>query len=177
MIADDLAKHFWALIFFKRTDVVLQFDGTPKEPSQSMARTSSLTKTNKNRDDHVIKLFLAGDVMLGRGVDQILPRPCDPKLYEFQASSALDYVRLAERRSGPIARPVPFGYVWGEGIAELRRQQPDVRLINLETAITRSGAAEPKGINYRMSPQNVEALTAAKIQACVLANNHVMDWG
>ena len=141
------------------------------------AKTIPLSETRGCLEDHTVKLFLAGDVMLGRGVDQLLPSPCDPQLYESHASSALEYVRLAERRSGTIARPVSFDYVWGEGIVELRRQRPDTSLINLETAISRSDAAEQKGINYRMSPENVEVLAAADIQACMLANNHVMDWG
>ena len=34
-----------------------------------------------------------------------------------------------------------------------------------------------KGINYRMHPANVPCLTAAKIDCCVLANNHILDWG
>jgi poly-gamma-glutamate synthesis protein (capsule biosynthesis protein) len=43
--------------------------------------------------------------------------------------------------------------------------------------VTRNGDWEPKGINYRMSPGNVGCLTAARIDCCVLANNHVLDWG
>jgi len=121
-------------------------------------------------------LFLSGDVMLGRGVDQILPHPGDPVLFERSAISARDYVRLAERRSGPLPAPVGFGYIWGDALAELERRRPDLRLINLETAITKSGTAEPKGINYRMSPENLGVLKAAGIGACVLANNHVLDW-
>ncbi len=31
---------------------------------------------------HRVKLFLSGDVMTGRGVDQILPHPGDPTLHE-----------------------------------------------------------------------------------------------
>jgi poly-gamma-glutamate synthesis protein (capsule biosynthesis protein) len=132
---------------------------------------------DEDRIPGTLTLFLAGDVMLGRGVDQILPHPCDPKIYETYATSALDYLRLAERRHGPIQVPVPFDYVWGDGMAELSRRRPDFRLVNLETAVTRSNTAEPKGINYRMSPENVPTLTAAQIQACALANNHVLDWG
>jgi poly-gamma-glutamate synthesis protein (capsule biosynthesis protein) len=45
----------------------------------------------------MIKLFLAGDVMLGRAIDQILRHPGDPQLYEDYLHSARDYVRLAER--------------------------------------------------------------------------------
>ena len=99
------------------------------------------------------------------------------KFIESYSVTALDYLRLAERRHGVIRGPCPFDYIWGDGLTELSRQQPDIRLINLETAITRSNAAADKGINYRMSPENVEVLSAARIQACVLANNHVLDWG
>jgi poly-gamma-glutamate capsule biosynthesis protein CapA/YwtB (metallophosphatase superfamily) len=59
-----------------------------------------------------LKLFFAGDVMTGRGIDQILPHPSEPQLYETWAHSSLTYVELAERRNGPIARPVDFPYVW-----------------------------------------------------------------
>ncbi len=34
-----------------------------------------------------------------------------------------------------------------------------------------------KGINYRMTPENFPAISAAGIDCCVLANNHVLDWG
>jgi poly-gamma-glutamate synthesis protein (capsule biosynthesis protein) len=33
-----------------------------------------------------------------------------------------------------------------------------------------------KGINYRMHPANTPVLKAAKIDCCVLANNHILDW-
>jgi poly-gamma-glutamate synthesis protein (capsule biosynthesis protein) len=127
--------------------------------------------------DRDITLFLCGDVMTGRGIDQVLPRPADPRLYEPAMSAATGYVELAERVHGPIARPVSFEYVWGDALAELDRRRPDVRIVNLETAVTRRGLPLPKGINYRMSPENFACISAARIDCCVLANNHVLDWG
>jgi poly-gamma-glutamate synthesis protein (capsule biosynthesis protein) len=115
--------------------------------------------------------------MTGRGIDQILPSPCSPQLYEPGTNSALTYVRLAERINGPIARGVAPAYVWGAALVELNRTRPDLRVINLETAITRSDARFPKTINYRMSPENADCLRAAGIDCCVLANNHTLDWG
>lgn len=116
--------------------------------------------------------------MTGRGIDQVLPHPGDPHLYEPYVNTALTYVELAERANGPIPRPVNFAYVWGDALAELQRVHPDVRLINLETSITRSDEPWPgKGINYRMHPDNLPCLTAADIDCCALANNHVLDWG
>lgn len=125
-----------------------------------------------------VTLFLCGDVMTGRGVDQILPHPSAPHLYEPYARSALDYVALAERANGPVARPVQVAYVWGDALAELERVRPDARIVNLETSVTAAEDAWPgKGIHYRMHPSNVACLTAAKLDCCVLANNHVLDWG
>ncbi len=91
-------------------------------------------------------LCLTGDVMSGRGIDQILPRPGDPRIFEPYVRSALEYVRLAERRNGPIPRPVETAYVWGIARERLAREAPDLRIVNLETAITADGAPEPKGI-------------------------------
>lgn len=123
-------------------------------------------------------VFLCGDVMLGRGIDQVLPHPCPPHLYEPYVRDARDYITLAEEVNGPIPRPVGLDYVWGDALAELERRAPDVRLINLETSITTSEAWWPdKGIHYRMNPAHAGCLTAARIGCCALANNHVLDWG
>lgn len=124
-----------------------------------------------------IKLFLCGDTMTGRGIDQVLPHPCPPRLYEPYVRSALDYVRLAERANGPVPRRVPWEYVWGDALAILERERPDARIANLETSVTTSARAVPKGINYRMHPANVPVLRALGTGCAVLANNHVMDWG
>jgi len=75
----------------------------------------------------VVRLFLCGDVMTGRGLDQVLPHPCDPMLHEGYVQSALDYVRLAETRSEPIPRPVDPAYIWGVALDEWRRRAPDAR--------------------------------------------------
>jgi poly-gamma-glutamate capsule biosynthesis protein CapA/YwtB (metallophosphatase superfamily) len=125
----------------------------------------------------ITTLFLCGDVMLGRGVDQLLPHPGESRLHEQYVSSATDYVALAERLSGPIPRPVDFSYVWGDALAELRRAKPQARIINLETSVTTSRHYAPKGINYKMNPANVGCLNAAAIDCCALANNHVLDFG
>ena len=103
-----------------------------------------------------VTLFLCGDVMTGRGIDQILPHPGEPHLYEPYMRSALGYVQLAEQANGPIPRPVDFAYIWGDALAELERVRPHARIINLETSVTAAEDAWPdKGIHYRMHPANV----------------------
>jgi poly-gamma-glutamate synthesis protein (capsule biosynthesis protein) len=124
-----------------------------------------------------VKIFLGGDVMLGRGMDQIFARSCRPAIHESFVSSALRYVELAERAHGPIPRRVEPEYPWGDALRELERAGPDVRIVNLETSITLSEDYELKGINYRVHPANVACLAAAGVDCAVLANNHVLDWG
>ncbi|MCF8120413.1 MAG: CapA family protein [Deltaproteobacteria bacterium] len=123
-------------------------------------------------------LFMCGDVMTGRGIDQILPHPGDPVLYEPYVRDARRYVALAEEANGPIPHPVAFDYIWGDAIAEIERMNPDLRLINLETSVTTSDDYwKGKGIAYRMHPKNIPCITAAKIDFCALSNNHTLDWG
>ncbi|HVJ15845.1 MAG TPA: CapA family protein [Polyangiaceae bacterium] len=121
-------------------------------------------------------LFLCGDVMTGRGIDQVLPHPSDPRLYESYVDDARDYVELAEGKNGPIEAPVALDYVWGQALEELRRRPTHARIVNLETSVTTNEEAYPKGINYRMNPRNMGCLTAFGVDCCVLANNHVLDW-
>jgi poly-gamma-glutamate capsule biosynthesis protein CapA/YwtB (metallophosphatase superfamily) len=125
----------------------------------------------------VFRVFLAGDVMTGRGVDQILRHPSTPVIHEPVVRDAREYVELAEGAHGPIPRSVDDTYIWGDALDELDRVAPAARIINLETTVTRSDEAWPKGINYRMHPANVSCLTAARLDICVLANNHILDYG
>lgn len=125
-----------------------------------------------------VTLFLAGDVMTGRGIDQALPHSVDPRLHEAHVTDARRYVELAEEANGPLARPLPYEAVWGDALAELERVAPDVRIVNLETSVTTHHEPWPgKVIHYRMHPHNVPLLTTAGLDVCVLGNNHVMDWG
>ncbi|KUO14992.1 CapA family protein [Streptomyces dysideae] len=125
-----------------------------------------------------VTLFLCGDVMLGRGVDQILARPGDPALREDYVTDARSYVRMAESAGGPIPAPVDPSWPWGDALRLLEASAPDVRIVNLETAVTSSDAFAPgKAVHYRMHPANLPALTVARPDVCVLANNHVLDFG
>jgi poly-gamma-glutamate synthesis protein (capsule biosynthesis protein) len=116
--------------------------------------------------------------MTGRGVDQILPHPGGHQILEAYVQDARRYVAFAESRNGSISKPVTGAYIWGDALAELARVAPDARIINLETSVTASDEYwSGKGINYRMHPENIECLTAARIDVCGLANNHVLDYG
>jgi poly-gamma-glutamate synthesis protein (capsule biosynthesis protein) len=125
-----------------------------------------------------LTLFLCGDVMLGRGVDQILPRRGDARLREDFIQDAREYVRLAEAANGAIPRPVDFSWPWGEALHLLDEAKPDARIVNLETSVTAANRFAPgKGVHYRMNPANTPCLRVARPDVCVLANNHVLDFG
>jgi poly-gamma-glutamate synthesis protein (capsule biosynthesis protein) len=109
-------------------------------------------RSNRNRS---IRVFLCGDVKTGRGVDQVLPHPGSPLLYEPWVLDARHYVRLGESVNGPIPQPLDYAYIWGDALAEAQRANADVRIINLETSVTCSEDCWPsKDVHYRMHPRN-----------------------
>ena len=111
-----------------------------------------------------ITLFMCGDVMTGRGIDQVLPRPSHPRLYESYVNNATRYVELAQTINGPFPKRVDFSYPWGDALEELERVMPDVRIINLETAMTKSDDyLKRKGINYHMHTENDLVSKAANV--------------
>src|SRR5215469_1371305 len=126
----------------------------------------------------LVTLLLCGDVMPGRGVDQILPHGGAPELREPGTSDAWVYVGLAEGINGPIQYPVSFDWPWGDALRVAEDMAPDIRVINLECAVTRSSDFAPgKAAHYRMEPANLPCVTAFSPDVCALANNHVLDFG
>lgn len=128
--------------------------------------------------DKQIMLFLCGDVMTGRGIDQILPHPGNPEIFESYMKDAKGYVTIAEKKNGRIKYPVSYPYIWGDALKEFDRTKPDLKIINLETSITTNNSYWPgKGIQYRMHPKNIECLSVVENLFCSLGNNHILDWG
>lgn len=137
----------------------------------------SKTAPTQQKTSNGIILFMTGDAMLGRGIDQILQHPSNPVLYEPSIRSAIEYVKLGERKNGSIPYPVSCDYIWGDALTELDRVSPDVTIMNLETSITKSDDYwKRKSIHYRMNPDNIKCLKRAHIDYVSLANNHVLDW-
>jgi len=119
-----------------------------------------------------------GDVMPGCGIDQILPHPGGPELWEDWARDPNAYVRLAVHANGPIPRPVGFSWPWGDALPAMEQTAPDVQIVNLETSVTRSADfASGKVVHYRMNPNNLPHMAAIRPDVCALANNHVLDFG
>lgn len=149
-----------------------------RETASDTKRKEQETVNQQREEKQPITLFLCGDVMTGRGIDQVLRHPSSPEIYESYIKDARGYVQIAEKANGTIPKPVVDTYIWGFALEEFKRIQPDVKIINLETSVTRSNDYwKGKGINYRMHPKNIGCLTAAGIDYCSLANNHLLDWG
>ncbi|SDH56566.1 CapA family protein [Nitrosomonas sp. Nm132] len=162
----------------KRRDFLIRSSATLLTLITGMEKAMSITEAKESTMKTPITLFLCGDVMTGRGIDQLLPYPNNPRLYEPYVRNAQRYVELGEEINGAIPKPVSFDYIWGDVLTVLEKTAPDARIINLETSVTSSNDYWPdKGIHYRIHPKNVACLTAANIDCCVLANNHVLDWG
>jgi len=97
-----------------------------------------------------MRIALAGDVMLGRMVDQ----------------------SVIQNRS------VPPRALWGDVLPIMLTA--DCRLINLECVISSLGEAwhpATKAFHFRAHPRALEFLQAARIDGVTLANNHVLDFG
>lgn len=94
-----------------------------------------------------MRLLFVGDVMLGRLVNQTL------------------------RSESPE-------YPWGNTLPLF--QQADVRLCNLECVLSDRGTpwtATPKAFHFRSDARNIAVLSAARMDAVSLANNHSLDYG
>jgi poly-gamma-glutamate synthesis protein (capsule biosynthesis protein) len=71
------------------------------------------------KTSNFITLFMTGDVMTGRGIDQVLPHPGNPRIFEPYMKDARGYVELAEKANGRIKKPVSCAYIWGDTLTEL----------------------------------------------------------
>lgn len=60
-----------------------------------------------------VKIFVCGDVMTGRGIDQIQQHPSQPQIYEDYVKDARDYVKLVEAFHEALPRRVHPNYIWG----------------------------------------------------------------
>ncbi len=123
-----------------------------------------------------ITLFLCGDVMLGRGIDQIMHYPSDPTLYESYVTSALGYVELAERAHGPIPRDCPSTMF---GVTRLATSTPRARGAHHQPRDEHHDKHAPgaEGHQLQDAPGQRSLPQGGHVDCCVLANNHVLDWG
>jgi len=68
----------------------------------------------------------------------------------------------------------PPHFIWGDLIENF--YQCDLRLINLEAALTKSEREVEKVFNFKSDPEHVASLKIAHIDVVNLANNHCLDY-
>jgi poly-gamma-glutamate synthesis protein (capsule biosynthesis protein) len=94
----------------------------------------------------MLTLAFTGDVMLGRYVNEML-------------------------------RHITPAELWNDLLLHLA--QADLRIVNLECALTThttKWTRSEKMFHFRADPEAVRVLEAANIDACALANNHILDY-
>jgi poly-gamma-glutamate capsule biosynthesis protein CapA/YwtB (metallophosphatase superfamily) len=115
-------------------------------------------------------MSVAGDTMLGRLVDLIMP------IHNLPISEEEGSYLLLLKQHHPVLNSVDEMYPFGD-VLHILKEETDLSIINLETSITQTHKKLPKTFNYRMHPYNVRILKEAKIDYCSLANNHILDFG
>jgi poly-gamma-glutamate synthesis protein (capsule biosynthesis protein) len=69
-----------------------------------MTTSGNSAADRSSRNSKRIAIFMSGDVMASRGIDQVLPHPGDPLIHE-------SYMKSAEEVNGPIQQPVSFSCI------------------------------------------------------------------
>jgi poly-gamma-glutamate synthesis protein (capsule biosynthesis protein) len=82
-------------------------------------------------------------------------------------------VNFAERTADRLAKDPTSAF----GVAAPGLAAADLTVVNLETAITTGGEAEPKSFTFRAPPSAFTALRAAGVDVASMANNHGADFG
>lgn len=143
-------------------------------------------------------LIYGGDSMLGRAVNLTLPWQSPGDEVVTDSCMASHYLQMAlhggEQEAGELQRMrqenADGSRLWGDLLHLRFDPPPDVRLLNLETAVTETITNKDipnKGINYHMHSNNVAALTSLSSTrhgaidnvpyVLSFANNHSMDFG
>jgi hypothetical protein len=107
------------------------------------------------KDEGTIRLFLAGDVMVGRGIDRLFSTHNSDDFGKPNSIPATTYLSQSAALHGAEIFPLRHDYIWGAALGLLDAAKPDFRLANLETSITKSDDWEDKAFNYRMHPANI----------------------
>jgi poly-gamma-glutamate synthesis protein (capsule biosynthesis protein) len=100
-----------------------------------------------------------------------LPESSPPELLWIALAGDLMLGRGAERI---LLSEGPQGLF---GRAAVILKEADLTLVNIEGAVSARGTRTEKAFNFRFSPAVAGPLREAGIDAALLANNHVFDWG
>ena len=157
----------------------------------SKAATTTTSMTSSMPCERMIRVILhGGDNMLGRAVqltfpvqapgEELIRDSCSARYYldkALHSDFAIDEIRKQNQNQG--------SYLWDKSRFNMN-PAPDLCLLNLETAVTKSISNNDipryKGINYHMHVDNFETIMSGfpfkdiPVVLCY-ANNHSMDYG
>ena len=135
-------------------------------------------------------LIHGGDNMLGRAVQLSFPVQAPGEQWIRDSCTADHYMTMALHSLQPTLSEIRQqnencgSYLWDQSRFAMKHE-PDVCLLNLETAVTKtisnSDIPSHKGIHYHMHVDNFETIMAgfpfqAPVVVC-FANNHSLDFG
>lgn len=147
-------------------------------------------------------LLNGGDNMLGRAVQLSFPIQAKNEENIMDSCPASHYLDMCLHQSGKPGKDLSIDeirhlnkhgkYLWGDYLNLKISPPPDMRMLNMETAITRSiqnrDVPAWKGIRYHMHVDNLEPVMRAFVEEThggnnssplivSYANNHCMDYG
>ena len=70
----------------------------------------------------LVTLFFCGDLMTGRGIDQILPAQSPPELFDLREGRSECMWRSPRSGMAPFPSNVDYRYIWGEALEILDDQ-------------------------------------------------------
>ncbi|CAF0739001.1 unnamed protein product [Adineta steineri] len=126
-----------------------------------------------NKQEKIL-INLAGDVMIGRLIDQLLPT----SVHNPEEAALVHQFRLSRSLHCPYLQKGKYNYetIWGNTLPLWK--EGNFNIINLETSVTTHDKLWPEKVfNYRTHPDNIACLTTANIHHVSLANNHTLDFG
>lgn len=138
--------------------------------------------------------------MLGRAIQLTLPIQSPNESLLRDSCSAQHYLDMGLHHAGKTTKTLQEiryanthgEYLWGDYLRLKINPPPNLLLMNLETALTRSidknNMPWHKGINYHCHLDNIEGVIEGYRNVChgssvaspvcvTLANNHIMDFG
>ena len=144
-----------------------------------------------NTSSKTIRILIhGGDNMLGRAVQLSFPVQAPGEQWIRDSCTADHYMTMALHSLQPTLSEIRQqnencgSYLWDQSRFAMKHE-PDVCLLNLETAVTKtisnSDIPSHKGIHYHMHVDNFETIMAgfpfqAPVVVC-FANNHSLDFG
>ena len=187
-----------------RHEALARLGWTALVAAQTLSMTSSLPTCAPDiaRKGTIRILVHGGDNMLGRAVQLSLPVQSPGEEDITDSCPASHYLDMClnhpswsdHSKKNPNLKEIRKlnldggKYLWGDSLALQRALKSDIRILNLETSVTRTIDNKDvpywKGIRYHLHSDNalslLEGFRAADPSSPVivsLANNHIMDYG